>query len=67
MDLSFANQALSLEWLVLHLDELQAQVYGVPEEIDREVARLKLASMGVDLDGMTPEQKAYSESWETGT
>jgi adenosylhomocysteinase len=67
MDLSFANQALSLEWLVLHLDELQAQVYGVPEEIDHEVARLKLASMGVDLDGMTPEQKAYSESWETGT
>jgi adenosylhomocysteinase len=67
MDMSFANQALGLEWLTLHVEDLEARVYGVPEEIDREVARLKLASMGVDLDGMTPEQKAYSESWESGT
>jgi adenosylhomocysteinase len=67
MDMSFANQALGLEWLTLHVEDLEARVYGVPEEIDREVARLKLASMGVDLDAMTPEQKAYSESWESGT
>ena len=67
MDLSFANQALALEWLTLHTDELGPRVYGVPEEIDREVARLKLAAMGIDLDAMTPEQKAYAESWESGT
>jgi adenosylhomocysteinase len=67
MDMSFANQALAIEWLTLHVDELESRVYGVPDEIDQEVARLKLASMGVDLDGMTPEQKAYSESWESGT
>ena len=67
MDMSFANQALGLEWLLAHADELEPRVYGIPEGIDREVARLKLASMGVDLDGMTPEQTAYSESWESGT
>jgi adenosylhomocysteinase len=67
MDLSFANQALALEWLTLHTDELGPRVYGVPEEIDREVARLKLAAMGIDLDAMTPEQKAYAESWQSGT
>jgi adenosylhomocysteinase len=65
--MSFANQALGLEWMRTHLDELQPRVYGIPAEIDREVARLKLASMGIDLAGMTPEQKAYSESWESGT
>jgi len=67
MDMSFANQALGLEWLLAPADELEPRVYGIPEGIDREVARLKLASMGVDLDGMTPEQTAYSESWESGT
>jgi adenosylhomocysteinase len=67
MDMSFANQALGLEWLLAHVDELEPRVYGIPDDIDREVARLKLASMGVDLDGMTPEQKTYSESWESGT
>ena len=67
MDMSFANQALGLEWLISHRDGLTPGVYGIPEEIDREVARLKLASMGISIDGMTPEQKAYSESWESGT
>ena len=67
MDMSFANQALGLEWLRAHVAELEPIVYGIPEDIDREVARLKLESMGIRIDPMTPEQKAYSESWESGT
>ena len=67
MDMSFANQALGLEWLRANLADLEPGVYGIPEPIDREVARLKLESMGVHLAAMTPEQKAYSESWESGT
>jgi adenosylhomocysteinase len=67
MDMSFANQALGLEWLRAHLDELEPAVYGIPDDIDREVARLKLVSMGIQIDPMTPAQKAYSESWESGT
>ena len=67
MDMSFANQALGLEWLHAHLDELEPIVYGIPDDIDRDVARLKLESMGIAIDAMTPEQKAYSESWESGT
>jgi adenosylhomocysteinase len=67
MDMSFANQALGLEWLRSHAAELEPQVYGIPEEIDREVARLKLSHMGIEIDPMTVEQKAYSESWESGT
>jgi len=67
MDMSFANQALGLEWLRANLDGLQPAVYGIPEGIDREVGRLKLESMGIRIDPMTAEQKAYSESWESGT
>jgi adenosylhomocysteinase len=67
MDMSFADQALGLEWLRPRAGELEPQVYGIPEEIDREVARLKLVSMGIAIDDMTPAQKAYSESWESGT
>jgi adenosylhomocysteinase len=67
MDMSFANQALGLEWLRSHASELEPKVYGIPEEIDREVARLKLESMGIEIDPMTVAQKAYSESWESGT
>jgi adenosylhomocysteinase len=67
MDMSFANQALGLEWLRSHVGELEPQVYGIPEEIDREVARLKLSHMGIEIDPMTAAQKAYSESWESGT
>jgi adenosylhomocysteinase len=50
-----------------HLDELEPKVYGIPEDIDREIARLKLVSMGIEIDPMTAAQKAYSESWESGT
>jgi adenosylhomocysteinase len=67
MDMSFANQALGLEWLRSHVAELEPRVYDIPDEIDREVARLKLASMGIRIDPMTPEQLAYSQSWESGT
>jgi adenosylhomocysteinase len=67
MDMSFANQALGLEWLLSHASELEPRVYDIPEPIDREVARLKLASMGIQIDPLTAEQQAYSESWESGT
>ena len=67
MDMSFANQALGLEWLRANVSDLEPGVYGIPEPIDREVARLKLESMGVHLAPLTPEQLAYSESWESGT
>ena len=67
MDMSFANQALSVEWIVKQSSALQADVYGVPEEIDAEVARLKLQAMGIEIDELTPEQEAYLRSWELGT
>jgi adenosylhomocysteinase len=67
MDMSFANQALSVEWLVGHHRELEPRVYPVPEDIDREVARLKLRAMGVEIDALTPEQEEYLRSWEQGT
>jgi adenosylhomocysteinase len=67
MDMSFANQALSAEYVALHLAELEDRVYGVPEAIDAEVARLKLAALGITLDPMTPEQAEYVASWQHGT
>jgi adenosylhomocysteinase len=67
MDMSFANQALSVEWIVQHAQELEPKVYGVPEEIDKDVARLKLAAMGVEIDRLTEQQAAYLASWEQGT
>jgi adenosylhomocysteinase len=67
MDMSFANQALSAEYVALHHAELEARVYVVPEAIDAEVARLKLAALGITLDPMTPEQVAYMSSWQHGT
>ena len=67
MDMSFANQALSVEWVVQRRGTLEPQVYGVPAEIDREVARLKLAAMEVEIDQLTPEQVEYLSSWEHGT
>jgi len=67
MDMSFANQALSVEHLVLREQRLPPDVYGVPEEIDQEVARLKLASMGITIDELTDEQRKYLSSWEEGT
>ena len=67
MDMSFANQALSAEYVVRHHAELTPQVYVVPEAIDAEVARLKLAALGITLDEMTAEQKEYVSSWQHGT
>jgi adenosylhomocysteinase len=67
MDMSFANQALSAEYVARHHAELEARVYVVPEAIDAEVARLKLGAQGITLDPMTPEQLAYVSSWQQGT
>jgi adenosylhomocysteinase len=67
MDMSFANQALSAEYFLKHRDSLEKKVYNVPEEIDREIARLKLLSMGIDIDVLTEEQVKYLGSWEEGT
>ena len=67
MDMSFANQALSMEYLLQHGDDLDNKVYTVPEDIDREIARIKLEQMGVEIDVLTEEQKAYLASWEEGT
>jgi adenosylhomocysteinase len=67
MDMSFANQALSAEFLLKNADKLDRQVYSVPDEIDREIARLKLDAMGVIIDTLTPEQVKYLNSWEEGT
>jgi adenosylhomocysteinase len=67
MDMSFANQALAAEYLAKHAKELENKVYVVPLEIDREVARLKLKSMGVEIDQLTAEQLKYLASWDTGT
>jgi adenosylhomocysteinase len=67
MDMSFANQALSLEYMVRNVDVLGKKVYSVPEEIDRDIARLKLDAMEVDIDTLTEEQIAYLNSWEAGT
>src|SRR3954453_18455187 len=67
MDMSFANQALAAEYVAKHHAELEHRVYGVPPAIDAEVARLKLAAFGINLDGMTPEQRIYVTSWQQGT
>jgi adenosylhomocysteinase len=67
MDMSFANQALSAEFMAKNSDNLKKKVYAVPREIDDEIARLKLESMGVEIDTLTPEQERYLSSWEMGT
>jgi adenosylhomocysteinase len=67
MDMSFANQALSTEYIAMQEQRLPVDVYDVPEDIDKEVARLKLASMGIEIDTLTDEQKKYLTSWEEGT
>jgi adenosylhomocysteinase len=67
MDMSFANQALSVEWMVKHHAELSPEVYPVPADIDAEVARLKLRAMGVEIDHLTREQEVYLRSWQEGT
>jgi adenosylhomocysteinase len=67
MDMSFANQALCVEYLTRMKGKLEPAVYPVPEEIDQEVGKLKLASMNIAIDSLTREQKKYLESWEEGT
>src|SRR2546423_2148256 len=67
MDMSFANQALSAEYAIQNAAELERRVYPVPEEIDREIARLKLETMGVEIDKLTEEQEKYLASWDEGT
>jgi adenosylhomocysteinase len=67
MDMSFANQALAADFLVKKGKTLTNQVYTVPVEIDKEIARLKLAALGMKIDTLTPEQKKYLASWEMGT
>ena len=67
MDMSFANQALAAEYMMKHSQELQPQVYPVPELIDQHIAKIKLESMGVHVDKLTPEQEHYLASWSEGT
>jgi adenosylhomocysteinase len=67
MDMSFANQALGAEFMLANHDELENNVYTIPEEIDREIARLKLAAMGIKIDTLTDKQKKYLAQWQEGT
>ena len=67
MDMSFANQALASEHMVKHAKELKNQVYPVPEHLDQQIAKLKLESMGMNIDKLTPEQEHYLASWSEGT
>jgi len=67
MDMSFANQALAAEYMLKNADKLENKVYSVPDAIDREIARIKLAAMGVSIDQLTAEQEKYLNSWEEGT
>jgi adenosylhomocysteinase len=67
MDMSFANQALSFEYMLQNAEKLENKVYTLPEELDREIAKIKLDAMGVKIDVLTPDQKKYLESWEEGT
>jgi adenosylhomocysteinase len=67
MDMSFANQALCAVYIAQQADILAPGVYDVPEDIDKEVARLKLASLGVRIDELTDEQRRYLRRWDAGT
>jgi adenosylhomocysteinase len=67
MDMSFANQALGAVYMLRNADKLEKKVYVIPEEVDQEIARLKLEAMGVRIDTLTPEQEKYLASWEEGT
>jgi adenosylhomocysteinase len=67
MDMSFANQALGAEFMLMHAKEMQPRVYTLPAELDKEIARLKLHAMGVRIDTLTPAQEKYLNSWESGT
>jgi len=65
--MSFANQALSAEYMLIHASELEHTVYAVPEDIDQAIARLKLQAMGVRIDVLTEAQQSYLASWQEGT
>jgi adenosylhomocysteinase (EC 3.3.1.1) len=67
MDMSFANQALSAEYLAKNHKKLQKKVYNVPMDIDEKIAALKLKSLGISIDVLTPEQRQYLASWNMGT
>jgi len=67
MDMSFANQALCAEYIAQNHKTLERTIYAVPEEIDRNIARLKLKAMGMEIDTLTDEQTRYLTSWEEGT
>ncbi|HXX77780.1 MAG TPA: adenosylhomocysteinase [Ktedonobacteraceae bacterium] len=67
MDMSFANQALGSEYMLAHAKDMQPRVYTLPAELDKEIARLKLHSMGIRIDTLSPEQEKYLNSWESGT
>jgi adenosylhomocysteinase len=67
MDMSFANQALSAEYLIKNAGSLEKKVYTVPEDIDKDIARIKLDAMNVDIDILTEEQIKYLNSWQEGT
>ena len=67
MDMSFANQALGLEFAVQNAGDLENKVYPVPAEIDKQIAKLKLATIGVEIDELTEEQAKYLASWDEGT
>jgi adenosylhomocysteinase len=67
MDMSFANQALAAEYMVRHGKEMEPKVYTIPQELDHEIARIKLQSLGMDIDTLTEEQEKYLSSWESGT
>jgi adenosylhomocysteinase len=67
MDMSFANQSLSAEYIVKNQGKLEKKVYAVPEHIDRHIAQIKLSSMGINIDTLTPEQERYLASWQEGT
>jgi len=67
MDMSFANQALGAEWIANNHHKLENQVYELPDDVDNEIARLKLHAMGVRIDILTEEQQRYLTSWQEGT
>jgi adenosylhomocysteinase len=67
MDMSFANQALGVEYIIANKGKLSPQVYPVPVATDQEVGRLKLESLGIRIDELTPAQQKYQDSWEEGT
>ena len=67
MDMSFADQALSVDYMVKNAKTLEKRVYKVPEDLDKRVAKLKLESMGIKIDKLSPEQEEYLAGWSEGT